>query len=112
MSMRAAGLIVPATMPSPASAAASPDIVAAATPRWISTSDGIAMLVEDRLALRRFVQQHVERRNVGVPLEQGRLRPETLDRGAVQRPNRSCDPRPVRADQARPAGVVPGEVDL
>ena len=37
---------------------------------------------------------------------------EALDGRAVERPDRRCDPRPVRVDQARAAGIESGEMDL
>src|SRR5438094_4861061 len=67
--------------------------------RWISRSDCIARL-ENPLGCCGFALQHGEGRNVGVPLDQRRPRPETLDRARVERPYVGCNRCPMRIDQA------------
>src|SRR5450755_3147613 len=111
MPIRASGFNPPATMPSDAAAAASLKTAAAENARWNSCSDGIAGL-EDGLCLRRLIEQDFERRDIGVPLDQRRLGAEACDGGAVKRPYRRSDPSSVRIDEAGPARVESGEVNL
>src|SRR5436853_2677721 len=111
MPIRASAFIPPATMRSDASAAASLKTAAAENARCHSCSDGIASL-EDDLCLCRLVEQDLERRDIGVPLDQRRLGAEAYDGGAVELPYRSGDPGPVGIDEAVSARVEPGEVNL
>src|SRR6202162_783645 len=111
MPIRASGLIPPAAMRRDASAAASLKMAAAETARCHSFSDGIAGL-EDDLCLCRLVEQDFERRDIGVPLDQRRLGAEACDGGPVEVPYRRGDPGPVGIDEAVPARVEPGEVNL
>src|SRR5438132_3639248 len=111
MPIRASAFIPPATMRSDASAAASLKTAAAENARCHSCSDGIAGL-EDDLCLCRLVEQDLERRNIGVPFDQGRLGAEACDGGPVELPYRRGDPGPVGIDEAVPARVEPGEVNL
>src|ERR1700676_4744004 len=111
MPIRASGFIPLATMRSDASAAASLKMAAAENTRCHSCSDGIAGL-EDDLCLCRFVEQDLERRDIGVPLDQRRLGAEACDGGAVERPYRRGDPGSVGIDEAVPARVKPGQVNL
>src|ERR1700674_4112754 len=111
MPIRASGFIAPATMRSDATAAASLKMAAAENARCHSCSDGIAGL-EDGLGLCRLVEKDLERRNIGVPLDQRRLGTEACDGGAVKRPYRRGDPGSVSIDEAVPARVGPGQVNL
>src|ERR1700676_4662683 len=111
MPIRASGSIPPATMRSDASDAASLKMAAAENTRCHSCSDGIAGL-EDDLCLCRLVEQDLERRDIGVPLDQRRLGAEACDGGSVELPYRGGNPGPVGIDQAVPARVEPGEVNL
>src|ERR1700730_10126737 len=91
MPIRASGCIPPATMRSDASAAASLKTAAAENARCHSCSDGIAGL-EDDLCLCRLVEQDLERRDIGVPLDQRRLGAEACDGGPVEPPYRGGNP--------------------
>src|SRR5450432_3732758 len=111
MSMRASGLMFPATTPSDATAAASPKMAAAEKARCNSCSDGMARL-EDRLRAGRLVQQNLQRRDVGVPLDQGRLRSEARNRLPIERPHRRRNSGAVGIDETGAARVETGKVDL
>src|ERR1700680_2079363 len=111
MPIRASGFIPPATMRSDATAAASLKMAAAENARCHSCSDGIAGF-QDGLCLCRLVEQNLERRNIGVPLDQRRLGAEACDGGAVERPYRRGDPGTVSIDEAVPARVEPGQVNV
>src|ERR1700681_153292 len=111
MPIRASGVIPLATIRSDATAAASLKTAAAENARCHSCSDGIAGL-QDGLCLCRLVEKDLERRNIGVPLDQRRLGTEACDGGAVERPYRKGDPRSVRIDEAVPTSVEPGQVNL
>src|ERR1700730_4240546 len=104
MPIRASGCIPPATMRSDASAAASLKTAAAENARCHSCSDGIAGL-EDDLRLCRLVEQDLERRDIGVPLDQRRLGAEACDGSSVELPHRGGDPGSVGIDEAVPARV-------
>src|ERR1700730_15962536 len=111
MPIRASGCIPPATMRSDASAAASLKTAAAEKARCHSCSDGISGL-EDDLCLCRLVEQDLERRDIGVPLDQRRPGAEACDGGPVELPYLGRDPGSVGIDQAVPARVESGEVNL
>src|SRR6266853_216812 len=111
MPIRASGSIPPATTRSDTNAAASLKTAAAENARCHSCSDGIAGL-EDGLCLCRLVEQDFERRDIGVPFDQRRLGTEARDGGPVEVPYRRGDPGPVGVDEAVPACVEPGEVNL
>src|SRR6202171_3213838 len=111
MPIRASGFIPPATMRSDASAPASLKTAAAENARCHSCSDDIASLQDD-LCLCRLVEQDLERRDIGVPLDQRRLGAEACDGGPVELPYRGGDPGSVGIDEAVPARVESGEVNL
>src|ERR1700694_4578128 len=111
MAILVAGSSAPATMPRPASAPVSPNIVAAANPRCTSRSDGIGFL-QNRLCDRSLVLQHAEPRQVGIPFDQRRLGAEAVDRGAIERPHRRGDARAVGVDEAGAAGVEARQMNL
>ncbi len=56
--------------------------------------------------------EHVERRDVRVPLDQRRHAAEARHGGFEQRPHFRCDRRAMRIDHDRPGGVEAGEVDF
>src|SRR5664279_3065124 len=111
MSIRASAFSPPATMPSDATAAASLKTAAAEKARCNSCSDGIAAL-QDGLCLRRLAEQDLERRDIGVPLDQRRPGAEASDRVPIKRPYRRSDPGAVGIDQAGTARIESGEVTL
>src|SRR5664279_2167153 len=110
MSIRASAFSPPATMPSDATAAALLK-TAAEKARCNSCSDDIAAF-QDGLCLRRLVEQDLERRDIGVPLDQRRPGTEASDRVPIERPYRRGDPGAVGIDQAGPARIESGEVNL
>src|SRR5689334_17949841 len=94
---------------------------AAANPDWISRSEcmgrapfpvGWAPLRENVFGLARFVEQRVERRNVGIPFDQSRPGADAAERFAVQIPHRPAYAIAMRIDQAQTIAVVPGEMNL
>src|SRR6202171_4381641 len=111
MPIRASGFIPPATMRSDARPPASLKTAAAENARCHSCSDGIASLQDD-LCLCRLVEQDLERRDIGVPLDQRRLGAEACDGGPVELPYRGGDTGSVGIDEAVPARVESGEVNL
>src|SRR5712692_670723 len=91
------------------------------TARWSSSSDGAGAftlyLLEHGGSTRRFVDQHVERRHIGVPFDEGRHRAEARERRRVERPDLGRDARTVIVDAKRAAvfelpRAVSGEMDL
>ena len=62
----------------------------------------------------RLVQQDLERRKVGVPLDQRGDWTEAPERRGIELPNGLCDPGAVVVDQNVNilGGVMPGEMDL
>src|SRR5262249_4376067 len=72
---------------------------------------------QKRSGMVRLAEQHVERRHVGVPFDQGRNRTEPAERFAIQRPYLRDDPRAVIVDAQSAAVVershaVAGEMDF
>src|SRR5450631_3043784 len=111
MSIRASARSPRATMPSDVAAAASLKIAAAENARCNSCSDGIGCL-KDGLRQCRLVEQNLERRYIGVPLDQRRLGAEACDRGPVQLPYLRRDAGAMGIDEAASALVESGEVYL
>src|SRR6202158_4177258 len=111
MSIRDSGFSPPATTPSDATAAASPKMAAAENARCSSCSDGLAG-PENGLSLCRLVKQDFERRDIGVPFDQRRPGTEARDGGAVKLPYGRGDPGSVSIDEALPARIEAGQVDL
>src|SRR5262245_43665787 len=102
-------------MPSQAIAAAahasSPPRSASRNAAWTSCSAGIVMFrlptAEDALGPTGFLQQDRERRDVGVPLDQGRHGADARDRVTIQAPDLQRDRRTVVIDQdGLPVGVI------
>ena len=64
---------------------------------------------EHAVGARRLVEQHAKRRDVGIPLDQGRAGAEALHDLGEQRPHAVADPGTVIVDQDRFAvGIVHG----
>src|SRR6516165_10200344 len=91
------------------------------TARWISSSLGIGDLlsgtVEQPRGARGLVDEDRERRQVGVPLDQGRNRAKSRQRLGVEFPDLGDDARAVIIDAQRAAALelpdaVAGEVEL
>src|SRR5216684_7476131 len=120
MPRRAAGSMPSATTWAPA-LASSRATTLRSTARWSSSSDGAGAFTFDLLehggGTRRLVDQHFERRHVGVPFDEGRHRAEARERRRVERPDLGRDARTVIVDAKRaavfelPRGVS-GEMDL
>ena len=85
---------------------------AAAKPAIVASIDIDALLLRNQrggdrpLGPARLGQQHRPGRQVVVPFDEGRRRPESPDRFGVERPDRLADGRIVRVDQKRQARVV------
>src|SRR5437899_6113672 len=91
--------------------AASSATTASRTRRWISRSEGMAGsrgegAFRHSVRTRGFFQNHVERGDVVVPLDQGRLAPEALERACVERPDRLGDPAAMGVDQDLAAALL------
>src|SRR5208283_409305 len=111
MAMRASGSSAPPTMPRLASAAVSPNRIAALNSRCTSRSERIGLL-QDRLRGVRLVEQDLERGQIGVPFEQCRLGAKALDGRAVKRPYRGRDACAVVIDQAPARSIEAGKMNL
>src|SRR6184192_72415 len=109
MASRAAGSRPPARNGSSAPAASA--TTASRIARWISRSEGMARprvehALRHGIGTRGFFQNHVERGHVVVPLDQGRLAPEALERAGVERPDRLGDPAAMGVDQDFAAALL------
>src|SRR5262245_33206852 len=102
-------------MPSPAIVAAarapSPPRSASRNAAWTSRSGGMGTPQErtakDALGSAGLFEQYRERRDIGVPLDQGRHRAEAHDRAAVQVPYLGRGRRAVITDEnGLPVGIV------
>src|SRR3989442_1540216 len=104
MPSRAAGSMPSATMLAAASASSRPTMLRR-TACCNSSSVGAEVFmfgsVEQDTGMRRFIEQHLERRDVGVPFDQRRHWPEARERLRVERPNCRRDARAVIVDAQR-----------
>src|SRR5437868_8612519 len=77
---------------------------------WTSSSVSTVVLIicgrDQCVGVAGFADQHIERRHIGVPLDQGGYRAEPAQRFGVQRPNIVDDTRTVIVD---PQGAAVGE---
>src|SRR2546430_8388858 len=108
----------PSSTTAPQTASSSSCNIEAANARCRSSKAGMpALLSHDALRLRRFVEQHRERRHVGVPFNERRHAAEECQRLGVKRPHlpRNARAMVVDADRAPAleiAHLVTREVDL
>src|SRR5215467_1797787 len=109
--MPASGETRPPVIPREASAARSSNSVAAQNARCNSCSDCIACL-QNGLRFRGFVEEYLQRRNVGVPFDERRLGAEALDRLAVQLPHRRRDARAMGINETCAARFETCEMDF
>src|SRR5216684_6895380 len=108
----------PSATTAPQTASSSSWSIEVANARCSSSKAGMrALLAHDALRLRRFVEQHRERRYVGVPFDERRHAPENGERLGIERPHLARDTRAVVVDADRApvlevAHLVTREVDL
>src|SRR5216117_1296134 len=108
----------PSSTTAPQTASSSSCSIEAANARCSSSKAGmLALLAHETLRLRRFVEQHRERRHVGVPFDERRHAPEECQRLGVKRPHLLRNARAVVVDADRApvlefAHLVTREVDL
>src|SRR6185503_20918037 len=88
----------------------------AATKRSCSSRSDSKRVSRDGVGAARLVDQHVERRQVGIPLDERGRTAEPRDGDGVERPHLVADTCVVRVDQQLAAlelaDAVAGEVDL
>src|SRR5688572_3175372 len=96
-------------------AAPSPNDSAAPKARCRSCSEGMNLL-PDRICLVRLGDEHIERRNIGVPFDQYRHVAEAPRGCGIERPDIGADMGAVRVDQdvtpTEAVAAVPGEMEL
>src|SRR5216684_8845015 len=97
----AAGIVSPATTAKRSARSAPVTWAANAACRSRSASDIAASRPDHAIGPCGLVEQHGKRRDVGIPLDQGRSRPEALQHLGIERPDTLADPRTVIVDQDR-----------
>src|SRR3989449_11744204 len=108
----------PSSTTAPQTVSSSSCSIEAANARCSSSKAGMrALLAHEALRLRRFVEQHRERRHVGVPFDERRHAAENGERLGIERPPLARDARAVVVDADRAsvlelAHLVTREVDL
>src|SRR5882762_3907167 len=108
----------PSSTMAPQTASSSSCSIEAANARCNSSKAGMrVLLAHDALRLRRFVEQHRERRHIGVPLDERRHAAEECERLGVKRPHLLRNARAVVVDADRAPVVelaqpVAGEMNL
>src|SRR5207247_7666320 len=108
----------PSSTTAPQTASSSSCSIEAANARCSSSKAGmLALLAHETLRLRRFLEQHRERRHVGVPFDERRHAAEECQRLGVNRPHLLRTARAVAADADRApalevANRVTPEVEL
>src|SRR3954467_1803737 len=92
-------------------AASTPSVTALRNARCSSSSDTCtACLAHITVGHGRFCQQYLQRRDIGVPFDQGRHIAKPLQRLGIELPDRRRDPAAVGIDQATGTALEPGQV--
>src|SRR5437667_9454575 len=92
----------PSSTTAPQTASSSSCSIEAANARCSSSKAGmLALLAHETLRLRRFVEQHRERRHAGVPFDERRHAAEECQRLSVKRPHLMRNARAVVVDADR-----------